>query len=157
MIREYAHLLRGEPAYAEKATRAVSLVRDLCEVLVDSGAELRRQQRTATAERVVFHPPCTLQHAQKIRGSVEALLTELGATVLPFPETHLCCGSAGTYSVLQADLSSQLRERKLANINTQRPDVILSANIGCIAHLAGASSTPVHHWIEWVDSRLHDS
>jgi glycolate oxidase iron-sulfur subunit len=153
MVKEYAHLLRGEERYARKARDIVKLVRDLAEVLADSGEALRGMQKSATLERVVFHPPCTLQHAQKIRGSVEALLTQLGAVVLPLAEAHLCCGSAGTYSVLQPELSSRLRERKLAALGAQQPDVILSANIGCITHLAGATTAPVRHWIEWVDAR----
>jgi len=103
---------------------------------------------------VVFHPPCSLQHAQRIRGAVEALLGSLGAEVLPFAESHLCCGSAGAYSLLEPELSGRLRERKLAALQAVRPDVILSANVGCIAHLGAASGTPVRHWIEWLDERL---
>jgi glycolate oxidase iron-sulfur subunit len=110
--------------------------------------------RTSSPERVVFHPPCTLQHGQKIRGVVEQMLAALGAEVFPLAESHLCCGSAGTYSVLQPELSKQLRDRKLAALNDQRPDVILSANIGCITHLASAAQIPVRHWIEWLDARL---
>lgn len=154
MVKEYAHLMRHEAAYATKATRIVELTRDLAELLPANETALAGKQQSGAAERVVFHPPCTLQHAQRIRGTVEAMLTKLGATVLPFPESHLCCGSAGTYSVLQPVLSSQLRERKLNALTAQQPDVILSANIGCITHLAGATQTPIRHWIEWVDARL---
>jgi glycolate oxidase iron-sulfur subunit len=103
---------------------------------------------------VVFHPPCTLQHAQKVRGAVEKTLESLGAVVLPFADSHLCCGSAGTYSILQPALAEQLRERKLEALQVPRPDVILSANVGCIVHLAGASQIPVRHWIEWIAARL---
>ena len=106
------------------------------------------------AERVVFHPPCSLQHGQKIRGVVEGLLQSLGAEVLPFAESHLCCGSAGTYSVLQPELAYPLRDRKLAHLEGAQPQVILSANIGCITHLASGTATPVLHWIEWIDRRL---
>jgi glycolate oxidase iron-sulfur subunit len=155
MVKEYAHLLRHDPAYAEKARRVVDLTRDLAELLPSHAATLSaRLRKDASAERVVFHPPCTLQHGQKIRGVVEQMLSELGAVVLPLPESHLCCGSAGTYSVLQPELSQQLRDRKLSAAEAQQPDVILSANMGCIAHLAGAARTPVMHWIEWVNSRL---
>jgi glycolate oxidase iron-sulfur subunit len=102
----------------------------------------------------VFHPPCTLQHGQQIRGMVEAMLTTLGAEVLPFAESHLCCGSAGTYSVLQPQLAQQLRDRKLDALMTAEPEIILSANVGCITHLASTAPVPVRHWIEWLDARL---
>lgn len=154
MVKEYAHLLRRDPAYAEKARRVVALTRDLAELLPAHAETLARKVRAQSPERVVFHPPCTLQHGQKIRGVVEQLLGSLGAEVLPLAESHLCCGSAGTYSVLQPELSKQLRDRKLEALHAQRPDVILSANIGCITHLAGAAHIPVRHWIEWLDARL---
>ncbi|MET0533858.1 MAG: glycolate oxidase subunit GlcF [Steroidobacter sp.] len=154
MVKEYAHLLRHDPEYAEAAQRIVELTRDLAEILPEHAQTLRSKLRDTTSQRVVFHPPCTLQHGQKIRGVVENLLGVLGAVVLPIPESHLCCGSAGTYSVLQPELSTQLRDRKLGALEAQAPDLILSANIGCITHLAGAAQTPVQHWIEWLDSRL---
>jgi glycolate oxidase iron-sulfur subunit len=156
MIKEYAHLLRHDSAYAAKAERIVELTRDLAEILPvpEHAKALRAKLRDTKPERVVFHPPCTLQHGQKIRGVVENFLGMLGATVLPIPESHLCCGSAGTYSVLQPELSMQLRDRKLSGLQAQEPDVILSANIGCITHLASAAEIPVRHWIEWLDSRL---
>lgn len=156
MVKEYAHLLRHDAAYATKAERIVELTRDLAEIVPSAGhaQTLRAKLRNAAAERVAFHPPCTLQHGQKIRGIVESFLGILGATVLPIPESHLCCGSAGTYSVLQPELSTQLRDRKLTALQDQQPDVILSANIGCITHLASAAQIPVRHWIEWLDSRL---
>jgi glycolate oxidase iron-sulfur subunit len=102
----------------------------------------------------VFHPPCSLQHGQQIRGMVETLLKALGADLVPLGESHLCCGSAGTYSVLQPELSTQLRDRKLGQVQAVKPQAILSANIGCITHLASGTDTPVMHWIEWVDHRL---
>jgi glycolate oxidase iron-sulfur subunit len=159
MVKEYAHLLRHDPAYAAKAERVVELTRDLAEIIPASthAQALRSKLRDTASERVVFHPPCTLQHGQKIRGVVENFLGILGATVLPIPESHLCCGSAGTYSVLQPELSMQLRDRKLNTLHAQAPDVILSANIGCITHLASAARIPVRHWIEWLDSRLLSS
>jgi glycolate oxidase iron-sulfur subunit len=95
-----------------------------------------------------------LQHGQKIRGVVEQMLSTLGAEVLPLADSHLCCGSAGTYSILQPELSNQLRERKLEALEAQQPDVILSANIGCITHLANGAQAPIRHWIEWLDARL---
>lgn len=156
MVKEYAHLLRNDPAYAAKAERVVELTRDLAEIIpVPANAQaLRAKLRDSKPETVVFHPPCTLQHGQQIRGVVETFLGILGAIVLPIPESHLCCGSAGTYSVLQPELSMQLRDRKLGGLQAQQPDVILSANIGCITHLASAAQIPVRHWIEWLDSRL---
>lgn len=153
MVKEYAHLLRHDPAYAEKALRIVALTKDLAELLPPHAAKLASKLRQQP-ERVVFHPPCTLQHGQKIRGVVEQLLSALGAEVLPLAESHLCCGSAGTYSILQPELSKQLRERKLEALHAQQPDVILSANIGCITHLANGAQAPVRHWIEWLDARL---
>jgi glycolate oxidase iron-sulfur subunit len=153
MVKEYAHLLRDDPVYAPKAARIVELTRDLAEVLPEH-VERLAQQAGRHEERVVFHPPCTLQHAQKIRGAVEQTLESLGAVVLPFADSHLCCGSAGTYSILQPAVAEQLRDRKLAALRVPRPDVILSANVGCIVHLAGASQIPVRHWIEWVAARL---
>lgn len=154
MVKEYAHLLRHDPAYAEKARRVVELTRDLAEVLAPQWETLRGLIRSGEHERVAFHPPCTLQHGQKIRGAVESLLASLGAEMLPFSEPHLCCGSAGTYSVLQPELSMQLRDRKLAALQAVQPQVILSANIGCITHLASGTQIPVRHWIEWLDSRF---
>jgi glycolate dehydrogenase iron-sulfur subunit len=111
--------------------------------------QVRRQE-----ERVVFHPPCTLQHAQAVRGAVEKVLESLGAVVLPFADSHLCCGSAGTYSILQPAVAEQLRDRKLEALQVPRPDVILSANVGCIVYLGAASQIPVRHWIEWIAARL---
>lgn len=161
MVKEYAHLLRHDSAYATKAQRIVELTRDLAELLppyvdvIVSKLRARLPEHEGDhRERVVFHPPCTLQHGQKIRGVVEQLLGAFGAEVLPLSESHLCCGSAGTYSVLQPELSKQLRDRKLAALHAQQPDVILSANIGCITHLASAAQIPVRHWIEWLDARL---
>lgn len=155
MVKEYAHLLRHDPAYADKAQRIVALTRDLAELLPAHAETLAKKLGASAPERVVFHPPCTLQHGQKIRGVVEQLLSSLGADVMPLAESHLCCGSAGTYSVLQPDLSKQLRDRKLDALQVHQPDVILSANIGCITHLASAAKAPVRHWIEWLDAKLN--
>ena len=148
MVKDYAHLLRDDAAYAAKARRIVALTQDICEFLASNpvSAPPRKQ-------KVAFHPPCTLQHGLKIRGQVEALLKSLGAELVPVRDAHLCCGSAGTYSILQTELSCELRARKLAALQEATPEVILSANIGCIAHLQGGTGTPVRHWIEWVDER----
>jgi glycolate oxidase iron-sulfur subunit len=156
MVKEYGHLLRNDPAYADKAARVSAATRDVAEILPGLGTEIRARlgDASTTVPRVVFHPPCTLQHAQQIRGTVEALLTSLGAEVAPVGEGHFCCGSAGTYSVLQPELSIQLRDRRLGHLEAPRPEVILSANIGCITHLQTGTDTPVMHWIEWLDRRL---
>jgi glycolate oxidase iron-sulfur subunit len=103
---------------------------------------------------VAFHPPCTLQNAMKLSGATEQLLASLGARLVAFEEAHLCCGSAGTYSVLQPQLARALRDRKLDCIRAAEPDAILSSNIGCIQHLQSGSAVPVMHWIEWLDRRL---
>jgi glycolate oxidase iron-sulfur subunit len=152
MVAEYADLLRDDPAYAQKAKRVVELSRDLAEFLPQAIAEAGIG--APAARRVAFHPPCTLQHGLKIRGKVEALLVALGAELVPVRDTHLCCGSAGTYSLLQPQLSQTLRARKLETLLENRPQAVLSANIGCIAHLQSATETPVRHWIEWVDEAL---
>ena len=156
MVREYGHLLRDDPAYAQKAERISAATRDIAEILPALSTELRARlgDGSTRVQRVVFHPPCTLQHAQKIRGTVEALLTSLGAEVAPVGESHFCCGSAGTYSVLQPELSIALRDRRLGHLQAPRPEAILSANIGCITHLQTGTATPVMHWIEWLDRRL---
>jgi len=162
MLLDYAHLLRDDAAYAAKAARVTAIVKDLAVFL---GAERERLAAMAAAapppadgdplpRRVVFHPPCTLQHAQQVRGAVEALLTACGAMLQPIGESHLCCGSAGTYSVLQPELSRQLRDRKLGHLQADAPEAILSANIGCLTHLQSGTRTPVRHWIEWLDRAL---
>ena len=160
MVKDYAHLLRDDPAYAQKAHRVVALTRDLAEYLPALLQPLAARRPAALPEsfrRVAFHPPCTLQHALKIRGTVEALLAAFGAELVPVQESHLCCGSAGTYSILQPELSGRLRERKLDSLQRERPAMILSANIGCLSQLEGAAAVPVRHWIEWIDTLLHDS
>jgi glycolate oxidase iron-sulfur subunit len=158
-VKEYAHLLRRDPHYADKALRVGALARDLAEVLADCATQLRALPRAATSApaRVVFHPPCSLQHGQRIRGIVEPLLRSFDAEVLPFGESHLCCGSAGTYSILQPQLASALRERKLEQLHAAEPDLILSANLGCITHLASGTDTPVMHWIEWLDRQVQST
>jgi glycolate oxidase iron-sulfur subunit len=156
-VKEYGHLLRDDPAYAERAARISALTRDLSELLPDLVPTLKpRLARTPDAQRVVaFHPPCTLQHGQQLRGGVERWLGELGFTVrVARTESHLCCGSAGTYSVLNPALATTLRDRKLDRLGELQPAVIASANIGCITHLQSGSATPVRHWVELLDEVL---
>ncbi len=154
-VSEYGHLLARDPVYAAKAARVSELTKDVAEILPALGDELKRRLGTRAAGKVVFHSPCTLQHGLKVRGAVETLLTSLGATVAPVGESHFCCGSAGTYSVLQPELSIRLRDRRLDHLQAPQPDVILSANIGCITHLQSGTDTRVIHWIEWLDERLN--
>jgi glycolate oxidase iron-sulfur subunit len=152
MVKDYAHLLRNDSAYAQKARRIVSLTRDPIEIIAPSVDTLRTRVRTS--QRIAFQAPCTLQHGLKIRGEVESLLMGLGSELCPVGESHMCCGSAGTYSLLQGQISHELRARKLDALQKRSPQVILSANIGCIAHLQGGTATPVRHWIEWLDEAL---
>ena len=161
-VKEYAHTLRNEPQYAAKATRISALTRDLSELLPDLLPELadKLQGRVqAPAAPMAYHPPCTLQHGQQLRGGVETHLRALGFDLrVARTEAHLCCGSAGTYSVLQPDISHQLRERKIAALDAPfaptKPVAILSANMGCIVHLQNGTDTPVRHWIEVLDEAL---
>jgi glycolate oxidase iron-sulfur subunit len=154
-VKEYGHILKSDPAYAEKAARVSELTRDLSELLPELVPALRGRLNVAPKPSLVFHPPCTLQHGQKLRGGVEQYLAELGFTVrLAANEAHLCCGSAGTYSVLNPEISYQLRDRKLQNLQPAEAEVIISANIGCITHLQSGTSTPVRHWIEVLDAAL---
>ncbi|WP_334135493.1 glycolate oxidase subunit GlcF [Tepidimonas sp.] len=159
MVKDYGRALRHDPAYAERARRISDLTRDLSELLPALlpawQARLGACLPDGVPRQLAYHPPCTLQHGQKLRGGVEQALTALGFEVhLPAQESHLCCGSAGTYSVLQPGLSRQLRDRKLKHLQTAAPQAIVSANIGCIAHLQSGTDTPVRHWVEVVDEAL---
>src|SRR5690606_12505459 len=131
----------------------VSYVRDIAEVVAPHAAELKAQLNLA-APRVAFHPPCTLQHWQRLRGASEQLLSQLGFDLQVFQDSHLCCGSAGTYSVTQPELSLSLRGRKLDALQAVQPAAILSSNIGCITHLQAGTQTPVRHWVEVVAEGL---
>ncbi len=155
MIKDYAHHLKHDPAYAERAARLMPYVKDIAEFLAPMAAEVRSKMRRAPG-RSAFHPPCTLQHWQGLRAVTERLLADLGFDLQAFGESHLCCGSAGTYSITQPVLSKSLRERKLLAIQATLPETIVSSNVGCICHLQGGTDTPVRHWIETVDEALHD-
>ena len=147
MIKEYPELLREDPHYRDKAEQVAGLCRDLSEVLsAEDLGPLRAEINTA--HRVAFHAPCTLQHGQGLRGLVEPLLSGLGFQLTAVPDSHLCCGSAGSYALLQPELSEQLRERKRRSLVSGRPDVIATANIGCLTHLRDPLGPPVVHWIE---------
>ncbi len=158
-VREYGHLLRHDPDYAERAARIGAMTRDLSEVLLAERDQLKAALETSAGVAtgggpIAFHPPCSLQHGQKITGIVESLLQDAGYTLTPVTDSHLCCGSAGTYSLLQPDLATRLRDNKLAALNAGGPGVIASANIGCISHLQSGANIPVRHWIELLDDRL---
>ncbi|MGF6203856.1 glycolate oxidase subunit GlcF [Pseudomonas laurylsulfatiphila] len=150
-IKDYGHLLASDPAYADKAKKVSELARDLVEVLRDEPLE---KLGIHASQRLAFHCPCTLQHGQKLGGAVEALLSGLGFNLTSVPDGHLCCGSAGTYSLTQPELSRQLRDNKLNALESGHPEVIVTANIGCQSHLDGAGRTPVRHWIELVEAAL---
>ncbi|WP_067066319.1 glycolate oxidase subunit GlcF [Roseateles chitosanitabidus] len=155
-VKDYGRLLAHDPDYADKARRVSALTRDLSEFLPALAPALRaRLGQGGARPTLAYHPPCTLQHGQQLRGGVESLMRELGFPIAVAPsESHLCCGSAGTYSVLQPVLSKQLRERKLEALAPLRADAIVSANIGCIQHLQAGTATPVRHWIEVLDEAL---
>jgi glycolate oxidase iron-sulfur subunit len=145
-VKEYGHLLAADPAYKMKAARIAAMTKDLSEVLASEPVAQGRKRGV-----VAFQSPCTLQHGQQIRGRPEALLERAGYTLAPVKDAHLCCGSAGTYSLLHPQISRELRSRKLAALHEGAPQAIATANIGCLAHLQAATSTPVRHWIELLD------
>ena len=163
-VREYGYILKNDPAYSEKAARISELTRDLSELLpviaeaLQSARPELAQEVAKNSPKLAFHPPCTLQHGQQLRGGVEYYLGGLGFDIkMSRNEAHLCCGSAGTYSVLNPEIAYQLRDRKLANLDEMTPEVIVSANIGCIAHLQSGTVTPVRHWVEVLDEALLNS
>jgi glycolate oxidase iron-sulfur subunit len=156
-VKDYGHLLKDDARYACKAERVAALARDVSEVVAAEGehlAALLAVSPRLTLGRIAFHSPCTLQHGQKLLGVVESLLIRAGFELSPVADSHLCCGSAGTYSVLQAEIAGELRKNKLAALGAGQPNVIASANIGCITHLQEAADIPVRHWVELIDDRL---
>ena len=154
MVKEYGHHLQHDAQYAAKAARVSALARDLSELLPDIAASLQGQLRNVPQGVVALQSPCTLQHGQRLRGGIEQHLRALGFDVRVAQEAHLCCGSAGTYSVLQPQLSQALRTRKLGHLQALGPSVIASANIGCITHLQSGTDTPVRHWVQVLDEAL---
>src|SRR5918999_986476 len=148
-IKEYAHTLAIDQRYRGKAERISELTLDLCEVIQPEDLPER-----GARGRIAFQSPCSLQHGQQIRGKVEALLERVGYELTPVRDAHLCCGSAGTYSLLQPEIARELRARKLAALEEGAPRAIGTANIGCLTHLQARSATPVRHWIELVDAAL---
>jgi len=154
-VKDYGHLLQDDPAYEMKAVRIAALARDVSEVVAaEQTALLKLLRNPVPAGRLAFHSPCTLQHGLKVRGGVESILTAAGFELTPVADAHLCCGSAGTYSILQPEISVKLRDNKVAALTAGAPAGIASANVGCILHLQAATELPLKHWIEWLDERL---
>ena len=154
MVKDYGWLLRNDDAYAEKAARVSAATKDISEILVAERAALKALAATPAARRIAYHPPCTLQHGQKLTGGAEALLADAGFELAPIAEKHLCCGSAGTYSILQPEIADQLKARKLGHLEAGQPELIATANIGCLTHLQSGTTLPVKHWVELLDEAL---
>jgi len=148
MLKDYAHILADDPVYADKARKISALYKDPCEIITADDIKTGNINAKYTGKPVAFHPPCTLQHGLKLDGRIEVLLTSLGYELVGFNDRHLCCGSAGTYSITQKDLSGKLRDNKLAAIESAQPELIVTANIGCQTHLQSGTDTPVKHWLE---------
>jgi glycolate oxidase iron-sulfur subunit len=149
MVKSYGQLLSRDGQYAQRAARISAMTRDISEVLRD---EDMSGLKVDNAGRIAFHSPCSLQHAQQLDGVVEALLKAAGYTLVPVRDAHLCCGSAGTYSILQAELAKRLRSGKLESLQEKHPELIATANIGCLLHLQQEAEIPVRHWIELLAS-----
>jgi glycolate oxidase iron-sulfur subunit len=157
MVKDYGYQLAGDPKYAEKAKRVSDLARDIGEVILVEKRKLQSLLPPPSSlgrRRIAFHAPCTLQHGMKMKGEIEALLASLGFELAPVRDAHLCCGSAGTYSLLQSGLSQQLLENKVAALSEHDPEEIVTANIGCQTHIQSATPKRVRHWIELVDDTL---
>ncbi|MDX8381085.1 MAG: glycolate oxidase subunit GlcF [Ghiorsea sp.] len=143
-IKEYGHLLKHDPEYADKAKLISDKAKDIVQ---DLAQEDLAPFKITSPKRIAFHSPCTLQHGQQINGSVESILSELGYTLLSVQDGHLCCGSSGTYSILQPELSKILRDNKVSHLTLEQPEIIATANIGCLHHIQAGTETPVQHWI----------
>ena len=157
-LREYGHLLRNDARYAARAARISALARDPVEVLGEHLPQLSSRRRNPPAvSRISFHAPCSLQHGLRLRGAVEPLLRAFGAELIPVANAPGCCGSAGTYSLLQPEISAALARSMAVALEAGAPELILSANIGCIRQIGNASGVPVMHWLEWIEMRLQAS
>ncbi|HSD43746.1 MAG TPA: glycolate oxidase subunit GlcF [Burkholderiales bacterium] len=153
-VREYGHHLARDPRYAEKAARVSAITRDLSEVLDAEVDRLVPLVRTGTRPLVAFHPPCTLQHWQPLKGVTEGVLARLGYELAPVPDSHMCCGAAGTYALTQPELAERLKKNKVTALQSGLPEAVLTSNVGCQTHLASGATVPVRHWIVDVDGRL---
>jgi glycolate oxidase iron-sulfur subunit len=153
MVKDYGQLLATDSAWADKAKRVSELAKDISEII--AGETLTGiLKRPAGNLKIAFHSPCTLQHAQRINGTVEQLLVKAGYELTVVANSHLCCGSAGTYSILQPAMATTLRDNKLATLQAGLPDMIATANIGCLTHMASHAEVPVRHWIECLDALI---
>jgi len=150
MLKEYATLLADDPVYAPRAVKIADMTRDLSEIIRDENLD---GLKPAKSRRIAFHSPCTLQHAQQLDGVVEDILTRVGYTLTTVRDKHLCCGSAGTYSLLQPKLSKQLARNKLDALQEKQPDLIATANIGCLLQLQASADVKVVHWVELLAPR----
>ena len=160
MVKEYGHLLMHDMQYAEKAARISELSKDISEVIFAEKEKLEEVVKSRLAPyasrltRIAFHSPCSLQHGLQIRGMVEALLTTAGFELTMVPDSHLCCGSAGTYSILQPELSQRLLKNKVNALESDKPAMLATANIGCLTHIQSGTSLKVKHWVNILDERL---
>ena len=160
MVEEYGYILRNDASYANRARRVSELFRDVSQVVAAESAALSilLAAKQPAAMKIAFHSPCSLQHGLKIKGVVEGLLRDAGVELTHVPDGHFCCGSAGTYSLLQPELSQQLLANKVKALETGAPQIVATANIGCLAHIEGglnaSSKVPIRHWIELIDERL---
>jgi glycolate oxidase iron-sulfur subunit len=152
MVKDYAQLLQDDADYAEKAQRVSAITRDIVEILQ---AEDLSRLNLQPNSKIAVQSPCTLQHGQKLGGSIEQILRQLGFILTSVADAHLCCGSAGTYSLLQPDLAQQLAQNKINALEKHQPDVIATANIGCLNHLESKTRIPVRHWIEIIAAALN--
>jgi glycolate oxidase iron-sulfur subunit len=153
-VREYGHLLAHDARYVHKAARISAMTKDLSEVIAAEADRLAPLLRPGARPRVAFHAPCTLQHWQRLRGVTEALLAKLGYELAPVPDAHLCCGSAGVYSLFQPALADRLKKDKVTAVQSGLPETVLTANVGCQMQIASGASVPVRHWIVDLDARL---
>ncbi|MCK4864506.1 MAG: glycolate oxidase subunit GlcF [Gammaproteobacteria bacterium] len=151
MVKEYAELLAHDTIYAEKAKQVSVLCKDISEILIEEDLSTLSTNNSSEIKNVAFHSPCTLQHAQQITGTVEKIIQQAGYTLTVVVDSHLCCGSAGTYSILQPKLSQQLLTNKVSSLQNGEPDYIVTANIGCQLHIESKATVPVKHWIELLD------
>ena len=153
MVKDYGHFMKHDATYAAKAEKIAALAKDVSEVIAAEWPVLKSKVKLSS-EKIAYHPPCTMQHGMKLKGGVEALLMDMGFALSPVADSHLCCGSAGTYSVLQPGISAELKSRKLTSLTAGAPAQIATANIGCMTHLQSGTSLRVLHWIELLDERL---
>src|SRR3954471_15819680 len=152
-VADYGRLLRDDPRYAERAAKIAAMARDVSEVVAAERDAMRALFEGASPTRLAFHSPCSLQHGLRIRGVVESILTDAGFTLTPVPDGHLCCGSAGTYSLLHPEISNRLRDDKVRALESGAPAEIATANVGCLTHIGAGTRLPIRHWVEVVESR----